>query len=136
MRMFYLFIVRIMNNLLKKSLYASAGAGLLALNTANTFAGGSPTNTFGVDKASTTAGALENETLPQTIQNYVNYLMTFLYLIAVLYALWGGFQILTAGGDDDKVSKGKTILIQGAIGLFVIWISGTIVKFVLSVLAS
>jgi hypothetical protein len=62
--------------------------------------------------------------------------MTFLYLIAVLYALWGGFQILTAGGDDDKVSKGKTILIQGATGLFVIWISGTIIKFVLSVLAN
>ena len=124
-----------MNNLVKNSLYATAGAGLLALNTVNVLAG-APTTTFWVDKAATTTGNLETTDLPTTIQQYVNFLMTFLYLIAVLYALWGGFQILTAGGDDEKVSKGKTILIQGAIGLFVIWISGTIVKFVLSVLAS
>lgn len=125
-----------MNNLVKNSLYATAGAGLLALNTVNVLAGGAPSTTFGVNNASTTTNNLETTDLPTTIQQYVNFLMTFLYLIAVLYALWGGFQILTAGGDDEKVSKGKTILIQGAIGLFVIWISGTIVKFVLSVLAS
>ena len=62
--------------------------------------------------------------------------MTFLYLVAVLYALWGGFLILTAGGEDDKVTKGKTILIQWGIWLLVIWLAGTIVKWILSVLVS
>lgn len=62
--------------------------------------------------------------------------MTFLYLIAVMYALWGGFQILTAGGDDKKVSAGKTILIQAGLGLLVIWLSGTIISWVLSVLVA
>lgn len=128
-----------MNNLVKKSLYASAGTALVAMNSVNTvLAWGSNKSeqTFWFDKASSTRSKLEDQDLAVTIQDYVNFLMTFLYLIAVLYALWGGFQILTAGGDDDKVSKGKTILIQGATGLFVIWISGTIIKFVLSVLAS
>ena len=126
-----------MNNLVKKSLYATAGTALVAVNSVNSvLAGGAPSTTFGVSNAKTTTDILENADLPTTIQSYVNFLMTFLYLIAVLYALWGGFQILTAGGDDDKVSKGKTILIQGATGLFVIWISGTIIKFILSVLAN
>lgn len=125
-----------MNNLVKKSLYATAGTALVAVNSVNSVLAGGPDSTFGVTKAGTVTGWLENAPLADTIQSYVNFLMTFLYLIAVLYALWGGFQILTAGGDDDKVSKGKTILIQGATGLFVIWISGTIIKFVLSVLAN
>lgn len=127
-----------MNNLVKKSLYATAGTALVAMNSVNSvLAGGLKTeDTFWVAKATTTTDRLEDTPLAVTIQNYVNFLMTFLYLIAVLYALWGGFQILTAGGDDDKVSKGKTILIQGATGLFVIWISGTIIKFILSVLAN
>jgi hypothetical protein len=124
-----------MNNLVKKSLYASAGTALVAMNSVNTVLAGSPNTTF-MNTDTTIQNKLEDTPLAVTIQNYVNFLMTFLYLIAVLYALWGGFQILTAGGDDEKVSKGKTILIQGATGLFVIWISGTIIKFILSVLAS
>lgn len=127
-----------MNNVLKKSLYASAGTALVALNSVNSVlaSSGNPEGAFGVAKAGTVTTNLEGTPLADTIQNYVNYLMTFLYLIAVLYALWGGFQILTAGGDDEKVSKGKTILIQGATGLFVIWIAGTLVKFILGVLAN
>lgn len=136
MSTFYLFITKNMNNLVKKSLYATAGTALVAMNSVNSVLANAPETTFGISKAWTTAGRLETTDLDVTIQSYVNFLMTFLYLIAVLYALWGGFQILTAGGDDDKVSKGKTILIQGATGLFVIWISGTIIKFILSVLAN
>jgi len=57
--------------------------------------------------------------------------ITFLYLIAVVFALWGGFNILTAGGDEEKVKKGKTILIQAAIGLVVIFLAASIVSFVI-----
>lgn len=59
-------------------------------------------------------------------------LLTFLYLVAVAYALWGGFNILTAGWDEEKVKKWKTILIQWAIGLVVIWIAWALVQWVLS----
>lgn len=123
-----------MENMIKKSFYAGTGlvfGWLYSLQSA--FAANSD-STFGTNKASITSGALEDQPLSEAIQTYINFIMTFLYLIAVLYALWGGFNILTAGGDEEKVKKGKTILIQGALGLLVIWLAGTIVSWVLGLL--
>lgn len=71
-------------------------------------------------------------TADQTIQNLVGNIMFFLGIVAVLYGIYGGFLILTAGGEDDKVKKGKTILIQVAIGLVVIFLANSIVQWVLS----
>lgn len=121
-------------NAMKKSSYAVAWLALGSL--ANLQALAQSDTTFWVNKATTTSQNLENRPLSEAIQYYVNFLMTFLYLVAVLYALYGWFLILTAGWDDDKVSKGKTILIQWGLGLLVIWLAGTIVKWVLSILVS
>jgi len=63
------------------------------------------------------------------INSLLTYLLGFLALVAVLFAVYGGFQILTAGWDDDKVKKGKTTLINALLGLFVIWISYAVVSF-------
>jgi len=64
------------------------------------------------------------------VQTLITNAISFLYLIAVVFALWGGFNILTAGGDEEKVKKGKTILIQAAIGLVVIFLASSIVKWI------
>ncbi len=64
-------------------------------------------------------------------QQIVNNLMGFLALIAVFYGLWGGFNILTAGGDEEKVKKGKTVLIQVSIGLVIIFLAYSIVTWVI-----
>jgi hypothetical protein len=45
--------------------------------------------------------------------------------------LYGGFQILTAGGDEEKVKKGKTTLIQAVIGLIVIFLASNIIRWVI-----
>lgn len=119
---------------IKKTSYGVAGVVLSSMASLNAFA--QSDTTFWVNKAATTSQNLENRPLSEAVQYYVNFLMTFLYLIAVLYALWGGFLILTAGGEDDKVTKGKTILIQWGLWLLVIWLAGTIVKWILSVLVS
>lgn len=74
-----------------------------------------------------TAGSAED-----VIQQWVENLLGFLYIAAVLYALYGGFQILTAAGDDEKVSNGKKVIVQALIGLAVIFLAGSIVEFVLS----
>ncbi len=58
--------------------------------------------------------------------------MTFLAIIAVIYGLYGGFLMLTAGGEEEKMKKGRTILIQVAIGLVVIFLANSIVQFVLT----
>ncbi len=68
--------------------------------------------------------------LPTAIQSLMSFATNFLYLIAVGFALYGGFQILTAGGEDDKVKSGKKILINAVLGLFVIFIASSLIKFV------
>lgn len=71
-------------------------------------------------------------TADTAIQNLVGNVMLFLGIVAVLFGLYGGFLILTAGGEDDKVKKGKTILIQVGIGLVVIFLANSIVQWVLT----
>lgn len=73
----------------------------------------------------------DENTADQTIQTLITRAMIFLALIAVCYGLYGGFLMLTAGGEEDKVKKGKTILIQVALGLIVIFLANSIVQLVL-----
>lgn len=79
----------------------------------------------------TTAGDNGNSTnFVWTLDNILGYVIGLLYFIAVVFALWGGFQILTAGGDEEKVKKGKTTLIQAVIGLIVIFLASSIIRWV------
>ncbi len=70
--------------------------------------------------------------LPTAVQSMITFITTFLYLIAVALALYGGFLMLTAAGDEEKVKKGKTVLIQAALGLLVIFLASTVVSFIIS----
>jgi len=65
------------------------------------------------------------------IQNYIWTAITFLYIAAVVYGLWGGFQILTAWSNDDKVWEGKKIIINSLIWIVVIFLAGAIVQWVM-----
>lgn len=66
------------------------------------------------------------------VQTLIANAIGFLYLVAVIYALWGGFNILTAGGDEEKVKKGKTVLIQALIGLVVIFLASSIINWIVT----
>lgn len=66
------------------------------------------------------------------VQNWVNFFLGFTALIAVIYGIYGGFLYLTAGGEEEQTKKAKTIFKQVAIGLFVIFISWSVVSFVTS----
>jgi hypothetical protein len=62
----------------------------------------------------------------------VRYLMTFLGIISVIVILWGGFQWLTAGGNEDKVAGAKKTLIAGIIGLIIIIAAFAIVQIIVN----
>ena len=81
-----------------------------------------------VDEANKGTGS--GASLGAVINSLLTWLLGFLALIAVIFAIYGGFQILTAGGDEEKVKKGKTTLINALIGLFVIWISWAAVSWI------
>ncbi|PID87575.1 hypothetical protein CSB07_00655 [Candidatus Gracilibacteria bacterium] len=73
----------------------------------------------------------DKDSLEGVLAISLEYLIGFLYLLAVIYGIYGGFTILTASSDDEKVKKGRTIIIQSIIGLIIIFLASTIVNLVL-----
>jgi small-conductance mechanosensitive channel len=114
---------------LTKSFYATL-AGLMVAQ--NTFAAAASTF-FGQDKANglKTDGATDPYT---AITKVITQLLTLITIIAVAYCLWAGFQIMTAGGDEEKVKSGRKTIINVLIGIVVMWLAYFIVSFVLQAL--
>ena len=50
---------------------------------------------------------------------------------ALLFFVYGGVTFLISGGSQEKVTKGKQIIIGSVIGLFIIFGSYTIINFTL-----
>ena len=67
----------------------------------------------------------------EIITNIVTIVLAFLGLIAVIIILIGGFLWMTAGGNEDKVKKAKTMMIQGLIGLIIVLAAYGVASFVI-----
>lgn len=84
------------------------------------------------------SGGLAGDSLILTIKNGINWLLGLLGLIALIVLLWGGFQMVTAAGDDKKYEAGFKILKQSGIGLLFIglaWLFVSLVFFVIQSIA-
>jgi hypothetical protein len=68
------------------------------------------------------------------IQNFIIGLLTFLGLIMVVMALWGGWKILTSGAEDEGKEAGKKIIINAVIGIVIIFFAWTITSLVFGIL--
>lgn len=73
----------------------------------------------------------DNQTVDITVQSYIQILLWFLYLLAVLYWLYWGFLIFTAQDDDDKVKDWKKIIIRALLWVVVIFLAWPIVEFII-----
>lgn len=60
----------------------------------------------------------------------INILLIFAGLIAVVMIVVGGFQYITAGGNEENSEKGKKVLINAVIGLVVVLLAFTIVRVI------
>lgn len=67
-----------------------------------------------------------------TLNTMLWYVVGLLYFVAVVFALYGWFLILTAAWDEEKVKKGKTTLINAVIGLIVIFLASWIINWIVS----
>lgn len=111
-------------NAVKNAAYAS-----VALLAASTQMASAAIN-FGGDQVQSNIKGSE-ATADTAVQRLVGNVMFFLGILAVLYGLYGGFLILSSGGDEEKVKKGKTILIHVGLGLIVIFLANSIVQWIL-----
>lgn len=83
------------------------------------------------DEFASTAG-LGDADLVDTIAQIIRIALGFLGVIAVVIILWGGFQWMTAGGNDEKVKEAKKRIYAGIIGLVIIISAYAIASFVIS----
>lgn len=72
--------------------------------------------------------------LPTLIGNIISALLSVLGIIFVVLVVYAGFLYLTAGGEDTKVKKAKTLLTQSIIGLVIIVAAYAISAFVIDAL--
>lgn len=68
--------------------------------------------------------------LIDVIKSFINWMLGMLGLIALVILILGGFQMVTAAGDETKYKKGFKILQQAAIGLVFIWVSWLVVSVI------
>lgn len=97
---------------------------------------------FGVDTAGVStikwlgtenaAGTWVN--LLQVVKSFINWILGLLSLIALGMALFGGFKMVTAAGDDGKYKEGFKVLKQAAIGLVVVGLSWIIVSTIFTLI--
>lgn len=76
--------------------------------------------------------ALGTRALTETIASIINVAMGLLGMIVVVLILAGGFLWMTAAGDDAKITKAKSLIFGGVIGLAIILSAYAIAQFVVS----
>ena len=93
-----------------------------------------PGSTFGVDRITEN---LQNggDDLVLTADNIFGYIIGLFYFIAMLFGIYGGFTILTSGGDEDKVKKGKNLIIYVVIGLALVFLASQIVTWIIGIMS-
>lgn len=93
------------------------------------------TDPFGTALIDTTfeeAGTLTSQDIRTTASNIINVALGLLGIIAVVIILIGGFTWMTAGGNDEKVTEAKNLIMAGVIGLIIIFAAWSIARFVIS----
>lgn len=58
----------------------------------------------------------------------------FLFTIAIpisgILILWGGFQMMTAAGNSERISQGKKTILWTVIGFAIVLIAGSVAKLI------
>jgi type IV secretory pathway VirB2 component (pilin) len=68
--------------------------------------------------------------LKTTVVNIINWVLGILALVAVVFVILGGFQWMTAGGNEEKIEKAKKVISAAVIGLIIVLLAWAIVIFV------
>jgi hypothetical protein len=70
------------------------------------------------------------------VASVIRVILGFLGIVAVVIILLGGFKWMTAGGNKDKVSEARKLIISGVVGLVIIMAAFGIAQFVINSLMS
>jgi len=71
-----------------------------------------------------------NDWFLTVVKSAINWVLGMLGLIAFVLLLWGGFNMVTAAGDDKKFGEGLKILKNAGIGFVFIAVSWLLVSMI------
>ena len=83
-----------------------------------------------------TLGVGQDKDLKAIIAQIINIVLGFLGIIAVVIVLAGGFKWMTAGGNEDKVGEARKMIVQGVIGMVIVFAAWGIASFVVTQLGT
>jgi len=69
-------------------------------------------------------------TIPGLVNTIINILSWIVGVLAVIMVIIAGFKYVTSNGDSGQVSSAKTTLIYAIVGVVIVALSQTIVKYV------
>lgn len=75
---------------------------------------------------------LKTADLPTLIGQIIKAILGIVGSIALLMFIYGGFLWLTSAGAEQKITKGKQVLVWAIIGLAIIFLSYALVGFIIS----
>ncbi len=89
---------------------------------------GEPVN--GSADADCSGGEDGTNTLSKTINSVINLFSLIVGAASVIMIIYGGFKYITSGGNDDATKSAKNTILYALVGLIIVLLAQTIVKFV------
>jgi len=83
-------------------------------------------NPWGSDSFTTVSGSVSKATIA------INSAMSFSALVAVIIIVWGGYLMITAAGDAEKIEQGNKMIVNGVIGMAIVFLAGVGVKYLVT----
>lgn len=75
------------------------------------------------------------EDLVLTADNILGFIIGLFYFVAIVVTIYGWFLILTSGGEDERLKKGKNYFIYAIVWLIVIFLASQLILWVISVMS-
>ncbi|MFH1286388.1 MAG: hypothetical protein ABII02_01395 [Candidatus Magasanikbacteria bacterium] len=95
-----------------------------------------PEDTFGIDPVDEVINLEGGQDIRIIVAQIIRAVLGLLGLLTVIIMLYGGYTIMTSGGQEDKITRGKKILVNATIGLAIIFTSFAIVQFIMNALGN
>lgn len=85
-----------------------------------------------VAKKSNVPGAESGTSLQTAIGGLIQQMLGMVGVVLVILIIYGGLMWMTAGGNDEKVAKGKKVLANAVIGIVIVFGAYAITNFVVT----